>query len=90
MFEQQWIKEDEDGLNGILTSDDGSPDNDMNDITFRDGNLSFNFTVDAGGQSVEIIVEGSVEGSAYTAEATVEAFNFSFELIATKDDTPKN
>ena len=84
------IKEDEDGLNGILTSDDGSPDNDMNDITFRDGNLSFNFTVDAGGQSVEIIVEGSVEGSAYTAEATVEAFNFSFELIATKDDTPKN
>ena len=83
------IKKEEDGYSGILTSDDGSPDNDMDNISYRDGNLSFSFAVDAGGQSVEILVEGTVEGKNYNAEATVEAFNVSFELTATKDDNPQ-
>lgn len=80
------IKKEEGAYTGIMTSDDGSPDNEMNDITFTDGQLSFNFAIDAGGQSVEIVVEGSVEGKNYAAQATVEAFNVSFELTATKDE----
>jgi hypothetical protein len=80
------IKSESGAYTGVLTSDDGSPDNDMNDISYRDGQLSFSFMIDAGGQSVEIVVEGAVEGKNYTAEATVSAFNVSFELTATKDE----
>lgn len=80
------IKKEEGAYTGVLTSDDGSPDNDMNDISFRDGTLSFSFAIDAGGQSVDIVVEGTVEGKNYTAEASVAAFNVSFELTATKDE----
>lgn len=80
------IKLTETGYEGTLTSDDGSPDNDMNNISFRDGELSFDFSVDGGGQSIEIVVEGTVTGKEYVAEASVAAFNVSFELTATKDE----
>lgn len=80
------IKMEDGAYSGVLTSDDGSPDNDMNDISYRDGQLSFSFSIDAGGQSVDIVVEGDVEGKNYTAEASVAAFNVSFELTATKDE----
>lgn len=80
------IKKTEGGYEGVLTSDDGSPDNDMNNISFRDGELSFDFSVDGGGQSIEIVVVGTVTGKEYVAEASVAAFNVSFELTATKDE----
>ncbi len=80
------IKMEDGAYSGVLTSDDGSPDNDMNDISYRDNELSFSFSIDAGGQSVDIVVEGTVEGKNYTAEASVAAFNVSFELTATKDE----
>lgn len=80
------IKKEEGNYTGVLTSDDGSPDNDMNDISYRDGELNFSFSIDAGGQSVDIVVEGTVEGKNYSAEASVAAFNVTFELTATKDD----
>jgi len=82
------IKNGEDGLSGVLTSTDGDPDNQMDDINYREGNLTFSFSVDAGGQSIEIIVEGTVEGKTYSAEASVAAFNITFDLTATKDDNP--
>jgi hypothetical protein len=71
---------------GVMTSDDGSPDTDMEDISFRDGTLSFSFSVDGGGQNIEILVSGTVSGKNYDAQASVEAFNVSFDLTATKDD----
>ena len=80
------IKKIEEGYEGVLTSDDGSPDNDMNNISFRDGELSFDFSVDGGEQSIEIVVVGIVTGKEYVAEASVAAFNISFELTATKDE----
>ena len=81
------IKNSENGLEGTFTSDDdGSPDQDMNDISFRDNELNFNFDVDAGGQSIQIIVQGTVTGKNYEAEATVEAFNITLELTAVKDE----
>ena len=80
------IKTENGAYTGYLTSSDGSPDNIMNNINFRDGELTFNFTVDAGGQSVDIIVEGLVSGKTYEAEARVDAFNVSLELTATKDE----
>lgn len=83
------IKSGDEGLSGVLTSDDGDPDNDMSDISFKDGNLNFSFSVDAGGQSIDIVVEGVVEGKTYTADASVAAFNINFELNATKDDNPQ-
>lgn len=80
------IKREEGEYTGLLTSDDGSPDNEMNNINFRDGELTFDFSIDAGGQSVEIVVEGRVDGNSYDAEASVAAFNVTFPLKATKDD----
>ena len=80
------FKKEGDLYTGVLTSDDGSPDNDLQDISFRDGTLSFSFAIDGGGQSIDIIVTGTITGKDYEAEATVEAFNASFELTATKDD----
>lgn len=80
------IKKEGDLYSGVMTSDDGSPDTDMEDISFRDGTLSFSFSVDGGGQTIEIIVSGTVSGKNYDAQASVEAFNVSFELSATKDD----
>lgn len=80
------IKNGSAGLEGTFTSDDGSPDNTMNDISFRDGELTFNIEIDAGGQSILLVVEGTVSGSNYDAQATVEAFNVSLELSAVKDE----
>ncbi|WP_018126860.1 amidohydrolase family protein [Balneola vulgaris] len=77
----------EDGfLAGTLTSNDGSPDNDMQNISFRDGELNFEFSIDAGGQSVLVLVSGPVTGNEFDGEATVEQFNVSFPLRATKDE----
>ena len=79
------IKRENGVYSGTLTSNDGSPDNDMNNVNFRDGELAFDFTVDAGGQSVEIVVVGSVTGKTYDAQASVTAFNVSIAFTATKD-----
>ncbi|WP_053222657.1 amidohydrolase family protein [Roseivirga seohaensis] len=72
--------------NGKLTSNDGGPDNDMQEVSFVNGTLSFSFSIDAGGQSVELVVTGTVTGKQYDAEVSVSAFNFSTPLTATKDD----
>lgn len=71
---------------GKLTSNDGGPDNDMQEVSFVNGTLSFSFSIDAGGQSVELVVTGTVTGKQYDAEVSVSAFNFSTPLTATKDD----
>ncbi len=73
-------------LTGVMTSDDGTPDVDMSNISFLNNELSFDFTVDAGGQSIEIVVTGTVNGKEYEADASVAAFNFNFPITATKDD----
>lgn len=79
------IKKDGDFYTGVLTSDDGTPDNDMLNISFVNGALDFEFAVDAGGQSIDIVVNGTVTGNEYEAEASVTAFNVSFPLVATKE-----
>ena len=73
---------------GYLTSDDGSPDTAMNNISFRDSELAFDFSIDAGGQSVQIVVVGTVTGKTYDATATVSfgGQDFSMDLTATKDE----
>lgn len=80
------IKASADGYEGVLISEDGSPDNDMNNLSYRDGELAFDFSIEGGGQSIEIVVVGTVTGKEYVAEASVAAFNVSFELTATKDE----
>lgn len=73
---------------GYLTSDDGSPDTAMNNISFRDSELAFDFSIDAGGQSVQIVVVGTVTGKTYDATATVSfgGQDISMDLTATKDE----
>ncbi|MBO3697157.1 amidohydrolase family protein [Roseivirga sp. E12] len=81
------IKKEDGKYTGVLTSNDGTPDNDMNNINFRDGELTFDFDIDAGGQSVTVVVEGSISGTEFDAQASVSVGGQSFELgfTATKD-----
>ena len=73
-------------LSGIMTSSDGTPDVDLQNISFLNNELTFDFSIDAGGQSIDIVVEGVVDGTSYEAEASVAAFNVSFPIQATKDE----
>ena len=73
-------------LTGVMTSNDGTPDVDLQNISFINGELSFDFSVDAGGQAIDIVVVGTVDGNNYDAEGSVAAFNFTFPIQATKDE----
>lgn len=81
----QWIFTNESGsLTGLMTSDQGGPDMDMENLSFMDGSLSFDFSFDAGGQSVEIVVVGTVTETDFSGEASIAAFNMSIPISATK------
>lgn len=81
----QWIFSDEGGsLTGLMTSDQGGPDMDMENLSFMDGSLSFDFSFDAGGQSVEIVVVGTVSETEFSGEASIAAFSMSIPISATK------
>ena len=80
------IKNEGGNLTGVMSSGDGSPDVDMQDITFVNSILTFAISRDGGGQSIELVISGTVTGKNYNAEVTVSAFNFSTPLTATKDD----
>lgn len=82
------ISRENGAYSGYLTSDDGSPDNTMNNISYRNNELAFDFTIDAGGQSVEIVVVGTINGKTFDATATVSfgGQDFSMNLTATKDE----
>jgi hypothetical protein len=81
----QWIFSNEGGsLAGLMTSNDGGPDTDMNNLTFMDGALSFDFDFDAGGQSVEVVVLGEISDAEFAGEASIAAYNMSIPVSATK------
>lgn len=73
-------------ISGVMTSSDGTPDVDLQNISFINNVLAFDFSVDAGGQSIDIVVEGVIDGNNYEAEASVAAFNYNFPIQATKDE----
>ena len=85
-FGKMIFSKESDNLTGIMTSSDGSPDVDLQNLSFINGDLSFDFSRDAGGQTIEIVVEGTVDGKNYDAVASVAAFNFTFPIQATKDE----
>ncbi|MCG8373516.1 MAG: amidohydrolase family protein [Balneolales bacterium] len=72
-------------LTGILTSDSGQPDRILNNISFRDGTLTFDYAFEAGGQGVEIVVTGEIDGDEFEGETSISAFNISFPIVATKE-----
>jgi len=82
------IKKTGEGYTGTLTSDDGSPDTVMNNVSFREGTLAFDFDIDAGGQMLNIVVTGTVDGKSYeaTASASFGGQSFEMEWTATKGD----
>ena len=80
------FKNESDMLTGVMTSNDGTPDVDLQNVSFLNGDLSFDFSIDAGGQSIDIVVVGTVDGTNYDAEASVAAFSMSFPIQATKDE----
>lgn len=83
---QMIFTKDGDDLNGIFRNNDGTPDQDLYNISYLDGVLSFDFAFDAGGQSIEIVVVGDVSGNEFDGEASVAAFNLNFPITAVKED----
>lgn len=75
------------GYEGTMTFEDGTPDTDLDNVNFRDGQLTFDFTIDAGGQSITLVVEGAITDKAYDAiaSASFAGQSFELELTATKD-----
>lgn len=84
------IEKDGDILSGIMTSDSGMPDSEMQNLTFVDGSLSFDYSLEFGGQSIEIVIVGNISGTDLDAEASIAQFNASWPITATKDDPEKN
>lgn len=80
------FEKDGDEITGVFKNDDGSPDQILNNISFVDGNLSFDFSFDGGGQAIEIVVEGTLTETDFDGEGSIAMFNMSFPLTATKDD----
>lgn len=80
------IRENGGALAGTISGMRGGPDSDMKNLTFMDGSMSFDFSFDAGGQSIEIVVVGTVTGNEYDAEASIAAFSISFPFTAIKDE----
>lgn len=72
---------------GVMTFEDGTPDTDLNNINYREGVLTFDFEIDAGGQAIQLVVEGNVEGKNFEGKASASFGGQSFELdlTATKD-----
>ncbi len=81
------IKKEGGKYSGVLTSNDGTPDNDMNNISYRDGELAFDFDIEAAGNSVNVVVVGNVSGADFDATASISfgGQNVELGLTATKD-----
>jgi len=58
----------------------------LSNISYREGTLTFDYTIDFGGQSMELIVTGDIIGSDLEGEISVPAFSTSFPVSATKKD----
>ena len=75
---------EEGSLTGVLTSNDGTPDLDMDNLTFIEGTLSFDISFDAGGQMVEVVFVGDVSATEISGEGSIAAFNMNFPFSAVK------
>ncbi len=82
---QMIFKIESGSLTGVLTSSSGNPDTDINNISFEDGKLSFDFAFGAGGQSLEVLVNGDVTENEFLGEASIAAFNAVIPMNATKE-----
>lgn len=71
---------------GSISSSDGQIDTPLSNISFSNNTLTFDFSFDAGGQGVDVVVSGPVTGKEFDATMSIDAFNFSTPMKATKDD----
>ncbi|OEK04526.1 hypothetical protein BFP71_13745 [Roseivirga misakiensis] len=65
---------------GVMTFEDGTPDTDLNNINFREGVLTFDVELDAGGQAIQLVVEGKVEEKSMEGKASASFAGQSFQL----------
>jgi len=73
-------------LTGSISSDQGIySDVILSNISFVDGTLSFDYSIDFGGQSLELVFVGDVDGNDFEGEIEVAAFSTSFPVTGTKE-----
>lgn len=85
----KWIFSTETGaLTGVFTSNDpsGLADTDMENLNFANNSLSYEFAFDAGGQMLTVFVSGDIDGDTFVGTATIDAFNMSIPITATKGE----
>ena len=79
------IERNGDELTGVISSDMGIPDSQLNNLSFLDGTLSFDYGIEFGGQAFEIVIVGDVSGTTLDGEASITQMNISWPITATKD-----
>jgi len=79
------IEKNGDVLSGVITNPNGNSDSELNNLSFVNGSLSFDYAVELGGQSIEIVIEGDIMGTDFDGEASISQFNASWAITATKD-----
>lgn len=82
------IFSDETGdLTGVINSSQGIyNDVILTNIKFSEGTLTFDYSIDFGGQSLELLLTGEVDGDNLEGEISVPAFNTSFPVSATREN----
>lgn len=84
------IVRDEGGtLEATLTNDSGQPDVELKNVSYASSMLSFDYDFDAGGQSINIVFEGTVNGTDLEGLLDVTAFNVTIPLTAMKTSSPE-
>ncbi|MBY0436314.1 MAG: amidohydrolase family protein, partial [Cyclobacteriaceae bacterium] len=81
------IKKDGSNYTGTVTGGRSPSPVDMKDITVEGTTLTFNYTLNFGGNSIKVEVEVTVEGDTFKGTSSVGQFG-SFPIEGTKD--PKN
>lgn len=87
------IKKDDEGFKGVISYDNpagnGKASSEMNNITLSGSNLTFTFDVAAGGMSLEVTVNGTVNADQFSGNLSLTEYG-SFPLTASKKPNQSN
>lgn len=79
--------DDGSGVSGTITNSQAEEAMDVDDVTLNGNDLSFSFSVDAGGQMLTIEVEVTLDGDSFEGTMNVGQFG-SFPLSGSKESGP--
>ncbi len=77
-------------LSGTITSAQGMfSDGMLNDLSLENNTLTFNYSIELGGQRLEFMFTGELSENTINGDFSIPAFNTSFPVTATKEEQPE-